>query len=280
MSRRQTIVSFHAHPDDEALYTGATLARLAAQGHRVILVVATSGGAGLTRYDLAADALAGERRDEVERSGAALGCARVVHLGYPDSGSRADQPAPAGSFAAIPVEQAAVQLAAVLTEEHADVLTVYDARGGYGHRDHVRVHEVGLAAARLAGTPRVLQATIDRTAMARALRVLGLLRLVPEGTATQLQSSWYSARDEITHRVPVGEFAAAKRAALACHRSQTEGGRGPRTVSLLLRLPRPLFRLVCGTEWFVETGAAPLAQPLRDPLVPAPHAAAPAMVAR
>ena len=81
-----TVVSFHAHPDDEALLTGGTLAMLAAAGHRVVIVVATAGALGLSGEGLAPDALAERRSAELDRSAAALGSARVVRLGYADSG--------------------------------------------------------------------------------------------------------------------------------------------------------------------------------------------------
>jgi LmbE family N-acetylglucosaminyl deacetylase len=261
------IVSFHAHPDDEALFTGGTLARWAAEGHRVVLVTATAGAQGLSDVG-PGDDLARTRIAELHRSADVLGCARVVCLDYPDSGwSTAAEYEPAvGSFATVPFDTVADRLAAILREEHADVLTTYDARGGYGHLDHVRVHDVGAAAAQLAGTPLVLQATIDRTQIQRGLRVLQLLRIVPPGTATDRAGSWFSGRAEITHRVNVRAYARQKKAALAAHRSQAAGGDGPRTARILLALPRPLFALVCGTEWFVESGAVPTDPPLSDPL--------------
>src|SRR5260370_26920661 len=67
-----------------------------------------------------------------------------------------------GSFWTAPVDEAARRLAAVLDEENADVLTVYDDNGGYGHPDHIQVHRVGLRAAELAGPPRVYQNTMNR----------------------------------------------------------------------------------------------------------------------
>ena len=83
-----TIVAFHAHPDDEALLTAGTMARAAAEGHRVVLVLATDGGAGLAADELRDDGGLGERRlEEARRSSAALGVARVEWLGYADSGS-------------------------------------------------------------------------------------------------------------------------------------------------------------------------------------------------
>ena len=115
----------------------------------------------------------------------------------------------------------------------------------------------------------MLEATIDRTVMRRAIRLLGVLRLVPPGTATRRAGSWFSAREQITHRVRVRQLASRKRAALACHRSQAAGGDGPRTVAILLALPPPLFRLVCGTEWFIESYAAVPPRPFTDPLAAA-----------
>ena len=67
-----------------------------------------------------------------------------------------------GTFWTADVEEAAGKLAAILREENADVLTVYDDHGGYGHPDHIQVHRVGMRAAELAGTPRVYQSTINR----------------------------------------------------------------------------------------------------------------------
>ncbi|MBD3785300.1 MAG: PIG-L family deacetylase, partial [Micrococcales bacterium] len=75
MSR--TLVAFHAHPDDEALLTAGTMARAAAEGHRVVLVLATDGGAGLAAADLRRDGLGRLRLAEASASAAALGVARV-----------------------------------------------------------------------------------------------------------------------------------------------------------------------------------------------------------
>ena len=80
-------MSFHAHPDDEALLTAGTLAKAAAQGHRVVLVTATAGEVGLASSAFGtADVLAGHRLEELHRSAAAIGAARVELLGYADSG--------------------------------------------------------------------------------------------------------------------------------------------------------------------------------------------------
>jgi LmbE family N-acetylglucosaminyl deacetylase len=165
-----TVVSFHAHPDDEALWTGGTLALLAAAGHRVIIVVATDG-------DMGSGPDAGRRLDEIAASATALGVARVEYLGYADSGHGPllyPDPADRRRFARADLDEAAGKLAALLRAEAADVLISYDARGGYGHRDHVRVHQVGARAATLAGGVRVLEATLPREPIERAMRLARL----------------------------------------------------------------------------------------------------------
>src|SRR6478735_6011941 len=175
--RPVTVVSFHAHPDDEALLTGGTLSKLSAAGHRVVLVLATSGEAGLAATAYGGDGRLGDVRvHEVNASARALGVARVVLLEYADSGYPEPRPrdvdASARCFADVEVETAAERLATVLREERAEVLTTYDRNGGYGHPDHVQVHRVGARAAWLAGTPLVLESTIDRTLLTRVDRLL------------------------------------------------------------------------------------------------------------
>lgn len=277
-----TVVSFHAHPDDEALLTAGTLARLAAEGHRVVLVTATDGGAGLADPAYSAGSRLGEHRlAELHASARALGAARVAWLGYADSGldgaepDRPDPEAPGGTrstFTRAPIEDAARALAAVLREELADALTSYERHGGYGHPDHVRVHHVGRRAAELAGTPLLLEATVDRDLFAPAIRIAARLHLLPRDLSASMARA-YTPRRELTHRVDVRAHLRAKQAALLAHASQTTGvdaaapdARGRRTVAVLGRLPRPLARLVLGREWFVEAGRAP-GWPLLDDIL-------------
>lgn len=252
-----TLVSFHAHPDDEALLTGGTLARAAADGHRVVLVTATAGEAGLSDDGMRRGAsLEAQRRRELAEAAGALGCARWEVLGYADSGYGPGAPE-AGGFATLDIEEPAQRLAAILRAERADALTVYDERGGYGHLDHVQVHRVGIRAAEMAGTPLVLEATIDRQLIFRVSSVLrwvpGVRRLLPPDHF----ASAFVPRWELTHRVDVRPHLAAKRAALAAHRSQQGGGGSVRTVALLLRLPGPLLGPALGREWFRERGRQP-----------------------
>jgi LmbE family N-acetylglucosaminyl deacetylase len=257
-----TVVAFHAHPDDETLLTGGTLARLAAEGHRVLVVVATLGEAGLTDPAASGDVPLGERRlHELRTAAKALGCPTVTCLGYADSGLNGSRPDRA--FASADVNVAAEQLADILRREHADVLTVYDPAGGYGHPDHVQVHTVGHRAATLAGTPVVLEATVDRRALLRVANALRIVPGLPPGFRPERLRQAFSSPGRLTHRVDVRDHLPAKRAAMTAHASQRSGGTAPRSLAVYLRLPDPLFRLVFGHEWYVETGRQP-DRPLLD----------------
>ncbi|WP_131741061.1 PIG-L deacetylase family protein [Actinomadura roseirufa] len=244
-----TVVAFHAHPDDEALLTGGTLARAAAEGHRVVLVVATDGVMGAVPDG------GSPRLAELRASAAALGAARVVHLGYADSGHGAllyPDPPDRVRFVRASTAEAAGRLAAVLREENASLLLGYDANGGYGHRDHVRVHAVARRAAALAGGVRLLEATMPRDAVARLATLIRLL-WIPFPYDREAMARVYSPRSAITHRVDVRLFARQKRAALAAHHSQTHGtGRPAGFMQALVRLPVPVFGLLMGREWFSE----------------------------
>lgn len=250
-----TLVSLHAHPDDEVLLTGGTLARASAEGHRVVLVVATNGEAGL-----AADAhdLASVRRAEVSAAAEVLGVARVVFLDYADSGLDGTA---ADAFCTQDVAEVAERVAAVLREEKADLLIGYDAAGGYGHPDHVQVHWVARMAAELAETPVLVEVTVDRRALVRAVGVLRKLgRVLPMPRLPDMTGA-FSDPGAITHRVDVRAQVARKRAAMRAHASQLTGG--PRTLRMLLLLPVPVRGWVLGREWYVEVGRPP-GPPLDD----------------
>ena len=257
-----TLVCFHAHPDDEALTTGGTMARAAAEGHRIVLVVATDGAEGEVPDDLVAgETLPERRRAETEASAAALGVGRVVHLGYRDSGMTGwaahDHP---DAFCGVDPVVAGARLAEICEAEDADVLTIYDWHGGYGHPDHVAIHRVGVAAERLAaarGRPlRVLEATINRDALRSfvALAADAGLDAGPEVDGGEFDpdapmddgNPMGTPEAEITLAVDVRGFTAAKRSAIAAHRSQVSDS------SFFLEMSSELFALAFGTEWFVE----------------------------
>jgi LmbE family N-acetylglucosaminyl deacetylase len=259
---RRTLVCFHAHPDDESLLTGGTIARAAAAGSRVVVVVATLGEAGLADRGYRTG-LGDRRRRELATASAILGVQRTVWLGYADSGMAGAPSGAADAFADADPGQAAERLAAVLREERCDVLTVYDAAGGYGHPDHIQVHRVGVRAAGLAGTPVVLEATVDRDALLRVTRLLDRVPVLRSRWERPSLEGAFTPRALLTHQVDVRPQLRAKRMAMAAHASQATADAGARSLAMFLRLPGPLFARVFGREWFVERGR-PVGQPRSD----------------
>ena len=253
-----TLVMFHAHPDDESIGTGGTAARAAAEGHRVVLVVATGGEHGEVPDDLAPEeSLVARRRAETERSAAALGIHRVAWLGYQDSGMTGwEQNSDPRSFHLAPLDEAAERLAAILRDEQADVLTSYDWHGNYGHPDHIMVHRVGRSAASIAGVTEVWESTVNRDELRR---FMALAREAgapdddvfdPDGPMDD-GNPMGTPEAEIHLRVDVSPFVDRKRASIACHASQvTDTG-------MFLSMPEDQFALAFGTEWFIRAGAAP-----------------------
>jgi LmbE family N-acetylglucosaminyl deacetylase len=242
-----TVVAFHAHPDDEVILTGGTLARAAAAGHRVVLVTATDGRMNDEDDDL--------RLNELRCSAGILGVHRVECLGYADSGYGPvfyPDPPQRVRFGRADVEEAAQRLADILRDEDADLLLSYERNGGYGHRDHVQVHHVGKRAAELAATPRVLEATMSRELLRLTSDLARLLRL-PAPYDPDIIRTAYAPRAAITHRINGFRFARQKRDAFAAHRSQIgNSGTAARLFGVLLRLPPQAFGLLFPCEWFID----------------------------
>ncbi len=248
-----TIVSFHAHPDDESIHVGGTLAKLSAAGHRVVLVFATKGEHGEVADDFLADGeeLWQRREQEVLQSAEILGVQRVEFLGYHDSGMidtpENDLP---DAFWQAPVDDAAERLARILREEDAVALTAYDSDGGYGHPDHIQVHRVGLRAAELAGTPRFFEATMNRDHLRRIIEEAVADGSIPQDEVPDVteESSFGRPESVITTTVDVSEHIAAKRASMAVHASQISDNH------FFLTLPDAAFARSFGQEWFIRHG--------------------------
>jgi LmbE family N-acetylglucosaminyl deacetylase len=248
-----TLVTFHAHPDDESIATAGTMARAKAEGHRVVLVLATRGELGEHAPDALApgETLTERRVAELHAAAEVLGVDRVEFLGYRDSGMAGEDTNDAdGAFARADVDEAAAKLAELLREEDADVLTVYDDHGGYGHPDHVQVHRVGVRAAELAGTRRVYEATMNRDFIRNLVeqRSDELPENVEAPDATQMDD-FGSPESIITTTVDVGDYVDRKRAAMQAHASQIPAD------SFFLALPPDAFRAAFGEEWFIRRDA-------------------------
>lgn len=259
-----TLVCFHAHPDDESIATGGSMARAAAEGHRVVLIVATDGIHGEVPDDLApGETLADRRRDETMRSAEVLGIRRVEFLDYHDSGMTGwDSNGHDDAFVNADVAAAAERVAAVLRDERADVFTIYDWHGGYGHPDHVQVHRVGRRAEELVADDLpgllVAESTMNRDAMRRfaaAARDAGIDDVGPDDFDPDGPmddgNPMGTPEAELTLGVDVRAYADVKRASMAAHRSQVSDS------SFFLTMPPEVFTEVFGTEWFVEHGRDP-----------------------
>jgi LmbE family N-acetylglucosaminyl deacetylase len=244
-----TFVFFHAHPDDEAMSTGGTMARAAAEGHRVVLVTATRGEHGEVAAGVLepGERLADRREQEIEAAARILGVNRGEFLGYVDSGmAGVPENEAEGSFWRADIEEAAARLAAILAEERPDVLTIYDDAGQYGHPDHIQVHRVGARAAELARVPRVYEATINREHIARLMEMAR-----DEGRIEGGPSEPFGVPESrITTTVDVRPWIDVKRRAMAAHASQIPAD------SFFLTLPDDQYAMAFGTEWFIRQGAA------------------------
>ncbi len=207
------LVAVHAHPDDEVLWTGGLLATWAAAGEPVTVVTCTRGergeviapageaGAALAALEGDGPALAAHRMTELATSLAALGVRDHAFLDgadgrYEDSGmswlapgiSGAAASVPTGAFVVASVAEAASKLAALLVDRDPAVVVTYEPGGGYGHPDHIRAHEVTVAAlALLPGPgPELWEIVIPddaaraaRAALASSPRVADLLAREP-----------------------------------------------------------------------------------------------------
>ena len=197
MTAPRRLVVVHAHPDDETLWTGGMIARYAAAGVAVTVVTCTLGEQGEVITDelrgLAADGadqLGGYRVAELHAACALLGVTDQRFLGgigrWRDSGmvvapgARATAPADLhpGAFAAGVFDEQVGALVWILQQVRPQVVVSYGPDGGYGHPDHVRAHQVTMAAApRIPDVARVFWAVRPVSAVAEGI---GALRIMPE----------------------------------------------------------------------------------------------------
>jgi N-acetyl-1-D-myo-inositol-2-amino-2-deoxy-alpha-D-glucopyranoside deacetylase len=212
----------HAHPDDESIGTGATIARYAAEGARVTLVTCTLGELGeIIPPELAhlgadrENGLGAYRITELAAACAALGLADQRFLGGPgrwrDSGMMGletnDDPR---CFWQADVKQAAAELARIIREVRPQVLVTYDENGFYGHPDHIQAHRVAGAAVRLAaegGQGPWQVAKCYATAM-------------PQSVAAAAGVPWFVPDEQVTTEIDGSACLAAKTAALRAHATQ------------------------------------------------------------
>ncbi len=254
----------HAHPDDETLTTGATMARCVAEGASVTLVTCTRGEKGEVIGPLAHlqgddDALAEHRTGELAAAMAALGVTDHRFLGedagtrFRDSGmvwgehGRAVVPADLApdAFASLPAEQVAAHLVRVLEEVRPHVLVTYDAEGGYGHPDHVQAHRVSQAAV-TASTWQVEQVLAVASPVSRHEAGVRRLRALGLETGSAPWPPVVVADDAVTHWVTGDDQVAVKAAALRAHATQVVLDEDRSAYAL----SNGVWHDLAGTEWF------------------------------
>jgi len=154
-----TLMTVHAHPDDESIGTGGTMAKAVAAGHRVVLVTCTRGEMGeivVPELDTPDNhrRLGELRAAELERAMGRLGVTEWENLGYHDSDmmGRPGNLDPR-SFWQADLDEAARRLVWLIRLYRPDVITTYNNFGGYGHPDHIRAHDVTVRAFPRAGDP-------------------------------------------------------------------------------------------------------------------------------
>jgi mycothiol S-conjugate amidase len=152
------LLTVHAHPDDESSKGAATTARYVDEGAEVVLVTCTGGEAGEvlnpTCEPVPPERMTEVRRLELEAAAAVIGFTRVHQLGYLDSGWTEDlATVPLGTFWHVPVDESAARLARILRADRPHVVVTYPEDGGYPHPDHIRTHDVTIAALAMAEDP-------------------------------------------------------------------------------------------------------------------------------
>jgi mycothiol S-conjugate amidase len=236
-----SIVTVHAHPDDEASKGAPTLAKYAAEGVPTVLVCCTGGEEGdiqnpaMERPEVR-EHLSQIRHDELERSAEIIGFSEVVRLGYRDSGmpdTEANRnPA---AFANADLDEAVGRLVAVIRRVRPQVLITYnDDQTGYPHPDHLRVHEISVIAFDRAGAAgwypdlgepwQPLKLYYSVWSRERLLAVhQALLRL---RGSSPYKDEWFDERPSqdhrITTRIDVRDYLWARTQALLAHATQID----------------------------------------------------------
>lgn len=239
------LMAVHAHPDDESSKGAATMAKYADAGARVMVVTLTGGERGdilNPAMDLPEvhGRMAEIRRDEMAKAAEILG---VEHrwLGFVDSGLPEGDPLPPlpeGCFALAPLDAATEELVRVIREFRPHVMTTYDETGGYPHPDHIRCHEVSMAAYEAAGDYRLYPDAGEPWNVSKLYYIHGFLRdrmqLLQdefakhglEGPFAKWLEHWNPDRDHfakrVTTRVDCAEYFPQRDEALRAHATQID----------------------------------------------------------
>ncbi len=241
MSTRLCLLTVHAHPDDEASKGPASVARYHAEGIYTVLVCCTGGEEGdilnpaMDTPEVRAD-IAGVRRRELEAAAALIGYDELVMLGYRDSGMK-DSAANAhpDSFAQAPLEEAVARLVAVIRRVRPQVIVTYeDDQQGYPHPDHLRDHEISVAAFDAAGDPDAFPDAGEPFAPLKlyyvgwsASRVMAMHeKFIELGLESPFDGAWRERAAKMVRNysttVDISDYAEVRRDALLAHATQVD----------------------------------------------------------
>lgn len=237
------LMAVHAHPDDESSKGAATTAKYRAEGVEVLVVTCTGGERGdvlnpATQADVDARGIEAVRRDEMAEAAAILDVSHAW-LGFADSGFPDDlTDVPAGSFAALPLEEVTAPLVKLIREFRPHVVTTYDENGGYPHPDHIRTHEVTMAAVDAAAEPRkypnlggpiwvVPKVYYNQQFSKKRVETLHLAMIDEdlESPYHEWLTRWEDKpedQDRITTRIPAADYFEVRDRALLAHRTQID----------------------------------------------------------
>lgn len=251
----RSMMGVFAHPDDESFGPGGTLARYAAEGVAVDVLIATDGIAGSVEESSEAAArgdLAQVRSRELANAATALGVRSVWSLPFRDSGMRGSpENQNPGALIQQPMERLVAEVLGHMRRLRPQVVITHDLWGGYGHPDHIRVSEAVTAAFYLAETPRKLYYTAMPKAFLRVMTwVMPLYGADPSAIGRNKDinlveiSRWNTP---VNARIDTRAWMSVKEAASRAHVSQYSGG-----PSWAERLPMPIRRRVLGAEVFTR----------------------------
>ncbi len=241
-----TLLVVLAHPDDESISVGGTMAKAKDAGHRVVLVTATRGEVGEIHNldpELVRPRLGEVRTQELKAAVRILGVDRLEFLDYRDSGmaGTADNEHPR-SFHRAPREEAAERLARLLREERPAVVVTEPADGTYGHPDHIRAHQTTVAALDLLEKEGWQPGKLYFTAVRREL--MEEFRKQAPAEMERFPIVGVPEKD-ITAFVDVKAYLERKRQAFAAHLTQNDPS------SPLATMQGQVYELAFGTECFV-----------------------------
>lgn len=248
-SKGLRLLAVHAHPDDESSKGAAMMAAYVDAGAEVVVATATGGERGDLLNEAAGELqqchrdLTGVRRQEMREAAEALGIDHVW-LGFEDSGLPEGDPMPplpAGSFATLPLEQAAYPLVRLVRRFRPHVIISYDESGGYPHPDHIMSHKISVEAYHAAGDAQRYPDAGEpwepqKLYYDRAFNP-GRFRAIHEALVEAGYDSPYGERiarydddggipwltkHEVTTQVPVGDYLELRDRALRAHRTQVE----------------------------------------------------------